>query len=180
MIPLEDLGKKICIIGPSSGGKSTLAKALGRKLQVNICYLDQIAHVHGTDWQPRDKDLLRKDHDQFLRENNKWIIEGNYSFLMSQRFAAASAVIWLDFNVCGSLFRYILRTFKSKDSRPGNLPGATRQFSWNLVKYIIFKAPKNRKKYREFINEAKVPLLYLSSFNQLTKYDRFWQLKEKN
>jgi adenylate kinase family enzyme len=45
MIPLENLGKRISIIGLSSGGKSTLAKALGEKLQVNVCHLDQIAHV---------------------------------------------------------------------------------------------------------------------------------------
>lgn len=179
MIPLKDLGKKICIIGPSSGGKSTLAQILGERLQVNVCHLDQIAHVPGTNWQPRDKELFRKDHDQFLRENNEWIIEGNYSFLMNRRFADATAVIWLDFKFGGSVFRYILRTFRSQDSRPGNLPGATRQFSWSLINYIIFKAPKKRGKYREFINEAKVPILYLSSFKQLKKYYRFWQLDKK-
>jgi hypothetical protein len=63
---------------------------------------------------------------------------------MKERFADATAVIWLDFNVRGAVIRYLLRTFKSRDSRPGNLPGATRQFSWDLVKYIIFKAPKSR------------------------------------
>lgn len=180
MISSKDLGKKICIIGPSSVGKSTLAKALAEKLQVNLCHLDQIAHVPGTNWQPRDEELFRKDHDRFIAENSEWIIEGNYSFLMKERFFNATAVIWLDFNVRGSVFRYLLRTLKGSASRPGNLPGATGQFSWGLVKYIIFKAPQNRAKYCEFITETKVPLLYLTSFNELKKYFRFWQLRRES
>jgi len=99
---------------------------------------------------------------------------------MKERFADATAVIWLDFNVRGAVIRYLLRTFKSRDSRPGNLPGATRQFSWDLVKYIIFKAPKSRGKYHEFINKAKIPLLHLSSFSRLKKYYRFWGLERIN
>ncbi|WP_228451652.1 adenylate kinase [Chryseobacterium sp. SN22] len=149
MIPLEDLGRKICIIGPSSGRKSTLVKALGEKLQVKVCHLDQLAHIPGTNWQLRNKELFRKDHAEFLKENREWIIEGNYSFLMKERFTDATVVIWLDFNVPGSILRYLLRTLKSSASHPGNLPGAEQQFSWQLIKYIVFKAPRNREKLRQ-------------------------------
>lgn len=180
MIPLEDLGKRICIIGLSSGGKSTLAQALGKKLQLKVCHLDQLAHIPGTNWQPRDKELLRKDHVQFLRENREWIIEGNYSFLMKERFTDATAVIWLDFNVRGAVIRYLLRALKSPASRPGNLLGATRQFSLKLVKYIIFTAPKNREKYRKLITETGVTLLHLTSFKSLKKYYRFWELERRS
>ncbi|WP_294205859.1 adenylate kinase [uncultured Chryseobacterium sp.] len=177
MVPLEYLGTRICIIGPSSGGKSTLAKALGEKLQVEVCHLDQLAHLPGTDWKPRARDLFRKDHNRFLSENNVWIIEGNYSFLMQERFGAATAVIWLDFKVTGSVLRYIIRSLKNSDSRPGNLEGATRQFSWPLIRYIMFRAPKSRGKYRELITSSNVRLLYLNSFRELKAYYRFWKLK---
>jgi len=100
--------------------------------------------------EPRDKESFRENHNQFLRENEEWMIEGNYSFLMSQRFAYATAVIWLNSNLCGSVFLYIVRTFKSQNSRPGNLAGATRQFSRDLVKNIIFKAQE----------QEGIPLIY--------------------
>lgn len=177
MIPLKHLGTRICIIGPSSGGKSTLAKALGEKLQIEVCHLDQLAHLPGTDWKPRARDLFRKDHNRFLSENDAWIMEGNYSFLMQERLAAATAVIWLDFKVTGSVLRYVIRSFKNSDSRPGNLEGATRQFSWSLIRYIMFRAPKNRGKYRELIANSNVRLLYLNSFRELKDYYRFWKLK---
>lgn len=177
MLTLEELGERICIIGPSSSGKSTLAKALGQKLGYAVCHLDQLAHVPNTNWEVRDKDLLKTDHQQFLSENNQWIMEGNYSFLMNDRFAKATYVIWLDFGVGGSITRYIKRSIKNADKRPGNLPGAKSQFSWALIRYIIFSAPKNRPKYRNLINDSKVNLLYLASYKQLKSYYRFWGLK---
>ena len=109
IVPLESLGEKICIIGPSSSGKSSLAKALGNKLDFKVLYLDQIAHLPNTNWQPREKELMRADHKEFISKNNKWIIEGNYSFLMKDRFSSATCIIWLDFKRIGSLIRFIKR-----------------------------------------------------------------------
>lgn len=43
--------KRICIIGPSSGGKSTPAQKLGRQTGFLVLHLDKIAHIPGTNWQ---------------------------------------------------------------------------------------------------------------------------------
>ena len=77
MVALHDLGNRICIIGLSSSGKSTLAQALGKKLNLNILHLDQIAHIPNTDWAPRDKALMTADHQAFLTDHTDWVIEGN-------------------------------------------------------------------------------------------------------
>lgn len=50
---LEDLGQRICILGPSNSGKSTLASAIGRKCGLTVIHLDQLYHRPGTDWEPR-------------------------------------------------------------------------------------------------------------------------------
>ena len=113
MKELQKFGRRICIIGPSSTGKSTLAKSLGTKLNLKVCYLDQLAHIPNTQWQPRDKEELRIDHLNFVTQNEEWIIEGNYSYLMKERFSKATCIIWLDFNKWASLFRYLKRTIRT-------------------------------------------------------------------
>ncbi len=176
MTTLDQLGCRICIIGPSSNGKSTLAQALGSKLDLTVCHLDQMAHIPNTNWKPRTKDLLQKDHQAFLTHHEKWIIEGNYSYLMKERFEKATAIIWLDFNVFGSLIRYFKRTAKNSDTRPGNLPGATQQFSWDHLHYMVFDAPKKRHRYQLLTEESKVYTLRLTSFQELIGYYEFWNL----
>lgn len=176
MTKLDDLGSRICIIGPSSSGKSTLATFLGGNLNINVCHLDQIAHIPNTNWEPRNKFLFANDHNFFLENNQKWIIDGNFSFLMKDRFSQATSIIWLDFNVWGSLSRYIKRTIKNSDSRLGNLEGAKHQFSIGLVNYIIFKAPKNRIKYKKLIEESKTKLIYIDSFKKLKEYYALWNI----
>lgn len=136
MLKLNNLGKRICIIGPSSSGKSTLAKNLGNKLRLKVCYLDQLAHLPNTNWVIRDKELLKRDHNEFIQNNKFWIIEGNYSFLMKKRFTHATTVIWLDFRTIDTFFRYINRSLKDNASRAGNLQGATQQLSIRQIKYM--------------------------------------------
>lgn len=178
MVQLKDLGHRICIIGPSSGGKSTLALALSKKLNIEVCHLDQLAHIPYTDWQPRDRKLLEADHNLFLELHKTWIIEGNYSFLMPERFARATSVIWLDFDLWGSLRRYIWRSFQGVDARPGNLEGATQQFSWEHLHYMTFLAPQKRANYQNLLQKSDVTTLRLHSFQELKKYYAFWDLQE--
>jgi adenylate kinase family enzyme len=176
MIELEKLGKRICIIGPSSSGKSTLAEKLSKRLDIAVCHLDQIAHIPNSNWKPRNKDLLKIDHNNFIENNRYWIIEGNYSFLMKKRFSNATIVIWLDFKVTGALLRYFKRTINNSDVRAGNLNGATKQFSLKHIKYMIFDAPKNRVKYKSLIYESNVNLIYIDSFKKLKGYYKKWNL----
>ena len=46
---LDDLGPRICIMGPSNSGKSTLADAIARACDLPVVHLDQLHHLPGTD-----------------------------------------------------------------------------------------------------------------------------------
>lgn len=177
MTNLDDLGCRICIIGPSSNGKSTLAQALGQKLNLSVCHLDQIAHIPHTNWEPRDKIHLQQQHQLFLDHNHSWIMEGNYSFLMKDRFTQATSIIWLDFDILGSVFRYLKRTFENSDNRPGNLAGATKQFSLQHIHYMVFQAPKKRATYKKLTEESTALTLRIHSFPQLLAYYKHWNLQ---
>src|SRR5882762_504368 len=105
MLALNQLGVRVCIIGPSNSGKSTLAERLACKLGTEAIHLDQLAHVPHTNWQRRSDQDLISEHDEVIA-SDKWVIDGNYRVCMQQRFERATAVIWLDPPLIGFLYRY--------------------------------------------------------------------------
>ena len=115
--PLASLGRRICILGPSNSGKSTLAAALGVQMGLPVIHLDQLHHQPGSDWVPRPADEFTALHDAALA-GDEWVIEGNYSRLFAARFARATGIILLDLSTPLSLWRYARRTLFERHS-PG-------------------------------------------------------------
>jgi adenylate kinase family enzyme len=174
--PLNELGNRICIIGMSASGKSTLAAVLSKKLHRPVCYLDTIAHIPNTAWVPKNKTEFKKDHDMFLQQHAAWIIEGNYQFLMPQRFEYATSIIWLDYPALISAYRHMKRALINPQPRFGNLPGATKQFQWRSIHHILFQAPKNRSVYAQHIQTSRKPLIYIRSNRMLQQLYNHWDL----
>jgi hypothetical protein len=84
--PLDSFGRRIMICGPSNSGKSTLAAAIGRKLDLPVVHLDRLHHLPNSDWVKRPHDDFVRLHDAAIA-GEAWVMEGNYSSLFPQRFA---------------------------------------------------------------------------------------------
>lgn len=174
MITLNELGKRICIIGCSNSGKSTLAKALARKLKIPAYHLDQYAHIKNSKWQRQPDEVLIKKHNNIM-QNHSWIIDGNYSICMEPRIDRATSVIWLDLNIYYAVFNYLLRSIKNDKNRPGRLTGAKNEFSFWLIKWIVFNYPKNRMKYEKLLkNKPGLLVIRIKSMASLKKLYAFW------
>lgn len=169
---LERLGHRICILGPSNSGKSTLARRLSVYLNIPCYHLDQIAHYPNTDWQRRPDTELTAEQAQIISQP-AWIIDGNYKICLPERLAYATAVLWIDPPLPGCLWRYFWRSQKNDPNRPGRLHGSKREFGWELVRYTLFQYPKNRPAYQKLLDDY--PHLRILKFNSVVALNRFYR-----
>jgi adenylate kinase family enzyme len=172
---LEELGDRICVLGPSNSGKSTLATAIARKRGLRAVHLDQLHHLPHTNWQVRPSHEFVTLHDAAVA-NDRWVIDGNYSALFSKRFERATGVILLDISTSASLFRYVRRTLFD-GRRFGALEGGQDSIKSAMLYHIGVVTPANRKRYAEIYRHLLLPKIYLNSIPRINECYRIWGLK---
>ncbi len=146
--------KRICIIGGSGTGKTTLAKNLGKQLNLPVYYIDGIHHL--KNWEIRDKD----ERDKIILEiinKDKWIIDGTYKSTLKQRLEKADYVIYLDYStfaqIRGILGRFVKKHGKEKEEIPGCKEKMSWDFFWWVVNWRKNKRPTIIKNIQEVDNE---------------------------
>jgi adenylate kinase family enzyme len=153
-VPLQALGDRIMVLGPSNAGKSTLALALAEKRKLPVVHLDQLQHLPNTDWQPRPEAEFKALHDAAILQD-QWIMDGNYSRLMPKRFERATGAILITSGGWRRLARYVRRSLNPAEARAGGLDGGQERVKWEMIDWILFKTPGNSVRYSRMI--AKVP-----------------------
>jgi adenylate kinase family enzyme len=175
LLPLDALGDRIMVLGPSNAGKSTLATALSAKLKLPIVHLDQLQHLPNTDWEPRAEDDFKALHDEAILDE-RWIMDGNYSRLMRKRFERATGVILLTSNHWLRLGRYLKRTLINPDARLGQLEGGQETLKWQMIDWILFKTPQNSRRYAGMVEAAGLPHVHCKSVKDLHALYETWDL----
>jgi len=167
---LDDLGTRICIMGPSSSGKSTLAQAIGRRCGLTPIHLDQLYHLPNTDWLPRPQEEFAALHDHAVA-GERWVIEGNYSKLLPRRLERATGLILLDLSTAASLFRYLRRCWFDSN-RHGALEGARDRVNWEMMHHIAVVTRANRVRYEQIFKDVRLPKIGLGSARAVTSFYR--------
>jgi adenylate kinase family enzyme len=170
---LADLGARICVMGPSSSGKSTLAVAIGRARGLPVVHLDQLYHKPNSDWQPRAAEEFIALHDQAIR-SSAWIMEGNYSQCLPLRLKHATGFILLDVPATTSLYRYIWRSWFPR-SRQGALEGGKDSVKWDMIRHIAITTRRNRRQYSAIFEQIGLPKIRLMTTREVTS---FYDLEE--
>lgn len=165
---LDDLGKRICIVGPSNSGKSTLAAAIGRSRSLPVVHLDQYRHHPGTQWLERSDAEFEVLHDAAVK-SDQWVIEGNYSKWMPDRLARATGLVLLEASSIASVGRYARRTW-GRGERAGGLEGTRDRLSVRMITFILGPTRRNRRQYRLVFDEFDGPKVFLSGRRALRAF----------
>lgn len=175
ILPLEALGQRIMICGPSNSGKSTLAVAMARKLgQPAPIHLDLFRHLPNTNWVQRPDEEFAALHDAAI-EADAWIIDGNYSSLFPQRLKRATGIVLLGHNRFANVGRYLWRTVAQK-KREGALPGNKDSVKWNMIHWILVASPPSLVRYRKQLPQAGLPFVESRSMSELGRLYTAWGL----
>lgn len=110
---------KIRIIGNTASGKTTLARVLSVKYQLEILHLDGIAFIPNSNFIPVSDLQFKSAVSEFLNNHQDWIIEGNYIDQLSGFDLQPELIIFLDITGSQAVDNYKQR-FKQYEgkSRP--------------------------------------------------------------
>lgn len=144
---------RVCIVGTSCSGKSTLARALAQALQQPHVELDSLAHLPG--WQQRPKD----EFSELLAERlagPRWVCCGNYiSWAGGLQFDRATAVLWLDYPLPRVFARALRRTIHRAWTKQPVCNGNTESFRQSFASrdsilwWVVKTHRKNRRRYEQ-------------------------------
>ena len=171
--PLETLGRRICILGPTNAGKSTLCAAIARKLGVPAIHLDQFRHLPNTDWEPRPDAGFHALHDAAIL-TPEWVMDGNYSALLPQRFARATGLIVLDGHYVARFGRYLRRTL-FEPHRAGGLEGKRDSIKLEMINWV-WKTRHGFRRYHGFAVKTGLPVIACRSLEEIKALNRAWAL----
>jgi adenylate kinase family enzyme len=99
---------KLLVIGCPGSGKSTLSKRLSNKYNVPVLHLDVLKHIDNNTRISRDE-LVQKINE-FVNNNDSWIIDGNYMSTLDFRLGLCDKVILLDIGTEECLKNVFLRS----------------------------------------------------------------------
>lgn len=174
---INDLGPRICIMGPPNSGKSTLARAVGTSRGWPVIHLDQIRYIPGSNWELRADEEFSALHDDAISSDD-WVIDGNYSRWLPQRLERATGLILVDACTATSMLRYLYRSW-FQSNRLGRLDGSVDNVSWAMIRHIAVATRANRRRYREVLINVTKPKVSIPTARALNQFYRSEGLRRR-
>lgn len=162
------------VIGVSAGvGKSTFAKKLGEKLNIDVYHLDTFY------WKPNWVEASVQEFSQAQQEiveRAEWIVEGNYTHTFEIRTKQADTIIYLELPLYVCLYRVVKRWLKNLGkTRPDMAEGCKEKLDWKFIKFILSTYyPRKRRMKERFQTyqelDPKKEIITLKSRREIQSY----------
>ncbi|WP_404458622.1 DNA topology modulation protein [Oceanobacillus kapialis] len=170
---------KIAIIGCGGAGKSTLAKKLGKILNIPVYHLDSIFWKPG--WQPIERDeLIEKTME--IQETNQWIIDGNYGSTMDLRLQQADTVIFLHYSTIRCLYGIVKRRIQYHNkTRPDMGEDCKERLDWEFFNWVRTYNQKKSPQVLKRLSTLKETKIHIfTSPKQLEHFLKELKVKTNN
>ncbi|WP_214699923.1 MULTISPECIES: DNA topology modulation protein [unclassified Exiguobacterium] len=126
--------KRIMIIGSGGAGKSTLARQLGERLQLDVYHLDALMWRPGWVMASREE---RISIQQQLVKKDEWIIDGNFGNTLDLRLQAADTVILIDLPRIVCIYRVFKRVVRYHGTtRPDMGASCEEKLDFAFLKWV--------------------------------------------
>ena len=168
--------ERICIIGGSGTGKTTLSENLGRKLKLPVYHIDGMNYL--PNWEARDK----TERDRGILEKvaeEKWIIDGTYHATLKERLERADYIIYLDYSSLAQIKGILGRFIKEHGKERPEIPGCKERLTWKFFWWVVKWRKNKRKTIIEALKEVDDSKVHI--FKTRHKLNKWYkeQYKEK-
>lgn len=163
---------KIAILGYSGAGKSTLADRLEELYGLPVLHLDCVEFM--PNWAKRKLDEKQRIAADFMRDNDGWVIDGNYSKLFrAERLEQADIIVLMLFDRFSCLWRAFkrYRSFKGK-TRPDMADGCCEKMDSEFIRWILHSGRTKKKKtdYKAICDKYPDKVTVLKNQRQLDEF----------
>ncbi|MEV5967143.1 AAA family ATPase [Kribbella sp. NPDC051952] len=105
--PLPERPRRVLVAGTSASGKTTLARAIGERLDLPHIEIDAL--FHGPDWTPRDTFVAEVEE---FSSRPGWVTEWQYSSVRPLLAERADLMVWLDLSRAVVMRQVVRRTVR--------------------------------------------------------------------
>ncbi|MBN8237371.1 topology modulation protein [Halobacillus kuroshimensis] len=140
--------KRVMILGVSSGvGKSTLAREMGKRLDLPVYHLDALHWEPG--WKEADPDVFAA-RQKAVTAGDEWIIEGNYRPTYNIRAARADTIVYVELPLRVCLYRVLRRWWQFRGrSRPDLGAGCEERLDYGFLSFVVTTYRRRKKEMQE-------------------------------
>lgn len=168
---------RITVIGPSSGGKSTLTRKISEQFNIPRLEMDRLwfesgghqCFIHGCTEEEKMlvQDKINHRLADFLESNESWVVDGTYSKIQPTIADKADAVVLIRRPLLKRIYSHITRVLKGKDRHPET--GTLQDIMFTKAIFRRWRQGEQAK-----LDEVLIPyqdkLIVLNNFKEIDDY----------
>lgn len=145
---------KIIVIGCPGSGKSTFSQRLNDFLNIPLFHLDML--YHNSDGTHISKEELEEKQKKIFKENDEWIIDGNYQRTLEMRMKECDTIFLLDYPIEVCLAGAESRIGKKRDDLPWVEEKLDDEFKQVILNFSKEKLPQIYDLIEKYKDNKKV------------------------